>query len=173
MCEEAGVGIIYLELMMKPADRPGYYFSDIRRENGCRCDGCSGSKPAVFLKSKGKEKGTYVRVGGTSRLADPEKIRELEYEGERVSWDEQICINYPVTEAAVKKLCRDIKRYRKEMQEIRENAGTMPRVTRAQLINWNVLTKRENGYMASNAFALLTGRYFHYSKTQCAVFAGT
>ena len=125
------------------------------------------------MKSKGKEKGTYVRVGGTSRLSDPEKIRELEYEGERVSWDEQICINYPVTEAAVKKLCRDINRYRKEMQEIRENAGTRPRVTRTQLINWNVLKKRENGYLASNAFALLTGKYFHYSKTQCAVFAGT
>ena len=50
-----------------------------------------------YLKSKGKEKGTYVRVAGTSRLADAEKIKELEYEGERISWDEQICIGCPVT----------------------------------------------------------------------------
>ena len=27
-----------------------------------------------YLKSKGKEDGTYIRVGGTTRLASPEKI---------------------------------------------------------------------------------------------------
>ena len=45
-----------------------------------------------YLKAKGKEKGTYVRVAGTSRLADTGKIRELELEGERISWDELPCI---------------------------------------------------------------------------------
>lgn len=30
-----------------------------------------------YLKSKGKEKGTYIRVGATTRLASLEKIKEL------------------------------------------------------------------------------------------------
>ena len=126
-----------------------------------------------YLKSKGKEKGTYVRVAGTSRLADAEKIKELEYEGERISWDEQICIGCPVTENSIKKLCRDINRYRREVQESAESRKKQPQVTKAQLLNWNVLKKSEDGCRASNAYALLTGKYFYYSKTQCAVFAGT
>ena len=36
-----------------------------------------------------------------------------------------------------------------------------------------MLKKTDEGYLASNAFALLTGTHFPYSKTQCAVFAGT
>lgn len=126
-----------------------------------------------YLKSKGKEKGTYIRVGATSRLADPEKIRELEYEGEHISWDELTCVGYSVTETAIKKLCRDMNRYRKDMQVRKESTEKLSQVTRTQLINWNVIKKVDDGYLASNAFALLTGKHFRYSKTQCAVFAGT
>ncbi len=126
-----------------------------------------------YLKSKGKEKGTYVRVAGTSRLADTEKIRELEFEGERISWDELTCIGYSVTENSIKKLCRDMNRYRKAIGDGQQGAEKLPKVTRVQLVNWNVLKKSGNEYLASNAFALLTGTYFPYSKTQCAVFAGT
>ena len=126
-----------------------------------------------YLKAKGKEKGTYVRVAGTSRLADAEKIRELELEGERISWDELACIGYSVTENSFKKLCRDMNRYRKAMEDGRSGPEKLPKVTRVQLVNWNVLKKSGDEYLASNAFALLTGKYFPYSKTQCAVFAGT
>ena len=40
-----------------------------------------------YLKSRGKEKGTYIRVGATTRFASPEKIKELEMEGAKISWD--------------------------------------------------------------------------------------
>lgn len=45
------------------------------------------SQRPYYLKSKGKEKGTYIRVGATTRLASPEKIKELEMEGAKISWD--------------------------------------------------------------------------------------
>ena len=38
----------------------------------------AGKNRPYYLKSKGKENGTYIRVAGTSRQAFPEKIRELE-----------------------------------------------------------------------------------------------
>ena len=126
-----------------------------------------------YLKSKGRDRGTYIRVGATTRLASSEKIKELELEGAKISWDELTCIGYSVTEKAIKKLCSDMNRYRKEMVEHGDRAEKLPTVTRTNLENWNVLKKTDEGYLASNAFALLTGTHFPYSKTQCAVFAGT
>ena len=55
-----------------------------------------GKNRPYYLKSKGKENGTYIRVAGTSRQAYPEKIKELEMEGVRISWDELTCVGYPV-----------------------------------------------------------------------------
>ena len=125
-----------------------------------------------FLKSKGKEKGTYIRVGGTTRSASSEKIKELEMEGSRISWDELSCIGFPVTEKAIKKLCQDINRYRKEMRKDKQRAGKQLSVTRVNLENWSILKKSGDSYIASNAFALLTSSHFRYARTQCAVFAG-
>ena len=126
-----------------------------------------------YLKSKGKEDGTYIRAAGTSRNAGPDKIKELEMEGARVSWDELTCVGYPVTETAIRKLCRDMNRYRKDMQLQKNSVEKLPTVTRSNLENWNVLKKLGDEYHSTNAFALLTGNHFRYSKTQCAVFAGT
>lgn len=126
-----------------------------------------GPNRPYYLKSKGKDAGTYIRVAGTSRPAHPEKIKELEMEGTRISWDELICIGYKVTKRSIKKLCQDIVKYREE-------AG-LPRreITTAQLINWNLIKNGGDGVLASNAFVLLASDYFPFSKTQCAVFKGT
>ena len=71
----------------------------------------AGKNRPYYLKSKGKENGTYIRVAGTSRQAFPEKIRELEMEGARISWDELTCVGYPVSENTTEKLCRDIESF--------------------------------------------------------------
>lgn len=44
-----------------------------------------GAQRPYYLKSKGKQAGTYIRVGGTTRPATPEKIKELELEGSKIS----------------------------------------------------------------------------------------
>lgn len=126
-----------------------------------------------YLKAKGKEQGTYIRVAGTSRLASPDKIKELEMEGAKISWDEQICVGYSVTEKAIKKLCRDMNARRKEIQTNKNLANKLPPVTRTNLENWKLLKKTNEGYLASNAFVLLTSDHFQFSRTQCAVFKGT
>ncbi len=35
-------------------------------------------------------------------------------EGARISWDELVCIDYPVEESAIKQLCEDIAAFRKK-----------------------------------------------------------
>ena len=126
-----------------------------------------GKNRPYYIKSQGKTKGTYIRVAGTSRPAQQEKIRELEMEGARISWDELTCVGYEVTEEASQDLCNDIEDFRKK-------AGLSEHTVRKeQLFNWKVLKKREGNVLASNAYALLTSDYFQFSKTQCAVFKGT
>lgn len=73
-----------------------------------------GPNRPYYLRTKGKEAGTFIRVAGTTRPAHPDKIKELEMEGARVSWDELTCIGYKVTECAIEKLCEDIMAYRKK-----------------------------------------------------------
>lgn len=127
----------------------------------------AGKNRPYYLKSKGKENGTYIRVAGTSRQAFPEKIRELEMEGARISWDELTCVGYPVSKEATEKLCSNIENFR-------EKAGmTEHSVKKEQLINWKILKQSEGQLLATNAYALLTSDYFPFSKTQCAVFKGT
>ena len=119
-----------------------------------------------YLKSKGKELGTYIRLAGTSRPASYEKIKELEMEGAHISWDELTCIGYEVTDKEIKELCRDIMQYREEAGMPKRN------VTDTQLINWKLLRNTGTSFLASNAFVLLVSDFFPYSKTQCAVFKG-
>ena len=126
----------------------------------------AGKNRPYYLKSKGKEAGTYIRVAGTSRLAYREKIKELEMEGARISWDELTCVGYNVTDEATEKLCKDIEAFRKK-------AGmTEHTVKKEQLINWKILKQSEGQLLATNAYVLLTSDYFPFSKTQCAVFRG-
>ena len=127
----------------------------------------AGKNRPYYLKTKGKDNGTYIRVAGTSRQAFAEKIKELEMEGARISWDELTCVGYPVSEETTEKLCRDIEKFRKKAG-MKEHS-----VKKEQLINWKILKEREGQLLATNAYALLTSDYFPFSKTQCAVFKGT
>ena len=126
-----------------------------------------------YLKAKGKEKGTYIRVGATTRLASLEKIKELEMEGAKISWDELICVGYKVTDIAIRKLCDDMNIRRKEILQSKKTENKLSLVTRTNLENWKVLKNTSDGYLATNAFVLLTSDHFPFSKTQCAVFKGT
>ena len=127
----------------------------------------AGKNRPYYLKAKGKVTGTYIRVAGTSRQAFSEKIKELEMEGARISWDELTCVGYSVTEEATEKLCKDIELFRKK-------AGMAEHVVeKEQLINWRILKQSDGQLVATNGYALLTSDYFPFSKTQCAVFKGT
>ena len=125
-----------------------------------------GANRPYYLKSKGKERGTYIRSAATSRLADFDKIRELEMEGKNLSWDEQICIGYEVTKEAINKLCKDIQSSYSETEEVK-----VP--TEKQLVNWKVLKESNGKFLATNAFVLLTSDFFPFAKIQCALFKGT
>lgn len=49
-----------------------------------------GSNPPYFLSAKGIEKGTYIRVGSSNRLATPEIIETLKLRNQNISFDSQL-----------------------------------------------------------------------------------
>lgn len=117
-----------------------------------------------YLKAEGKEKGTYIRVGATTRKATPEKIRELEIYGARQTYDEIVeHAVEPVAKKEIDQLCKDIRAYRPD-------EGRPVEVE--QLISWRLLVQHRNQYLPSNAFRILMGRGIHFSRIQCAVFSG-
>ena len=129
-------------------------------------------KRPYCIRNLGRDNGTYVRVGATTQPAWPEKIRELELEGTRTSWDELPAVEVPVTDEAIAGLLADINRYRADYAREKGIQADSKEVTVRNLENWGVIKKNGSNYIASNAFALLTGDYFRYARIQCAVFAG-
>lgn len=127
-----------------------------------------GAYRPYYMASLGKEKGTYIRVGAATRLADDIKIKELELEGSHQFYDEMPCIAYPLKEEALTKLCVDIQTYANRIMENQE----IPKVSEQTLLNWKVLVKKDHQVMPTNAFVLLTSDYFRFAKIQCAVFKG-
>lgn len=106
----------------------------------------TGANRPYYIKSRGKDHGTYIRVGGTSRQADHVKVKELEMEGRNLSWDELICIEYSVTDQSVDKLCRDIRNYMISTVHSEEERRDIPEVTVDQLLNWKILKKQKESF---------------------------
>jgi ATP-dependent DNA helicase RecG len=132
-----------------------------------------GSNRPYYIKSLGREEGTYIRIAGTTRKADAVKIKELEMQSTHLSYDEIVCVGYDVTEEAIKKLCADIKKYMSAQADPDEAKKAVNDVSQTNLENWGVLKRREGNVLATNAFVLLTSDKFRFARIQCARFKGT
>ncbi len=132
-----------------------------------------GSNRPYYIRSQGRDKGTYIRFEGTTRLADPLRIKELELQGSNLSYDEMICIGYEITDEAVQKLCGDIRKYMMEDAVTDEAKKVVKQVTLLHLENWGLVKRIEGKLLATNAFVLLTSDKFRFSRIQCARFKGT
>lgn len=70
-----------------------------------------GQNRPYYIRSLGKENGTYIRVAGTSRPADEAVLKDLEYQGAGKSFDELINVETDYDEESALQLCSDIRRY--------------------------------------------------------------
>lgn len=118
-----------------------------------------------YIKSEGVNKGTYVRIDATTRVADPEKIRELQLYGSHLTYDETVEHgSAPATESEIRSLCRSI----------RDHIGDVNKtVSVRQLVGWRLLEQRGELFYPSVAFRLLTRSDLRFSGIQCARFEGT
>lgn len=68
-----------------------------------------GTMRPYYLKSKGVLKGTYLRVRGTTRPAEPYMIKDLILEGENRFFDKEPCLNLKITDKEIEALCTSMK----------------------------------------------------------------
>ena len=126
-----------------------------------------------YLASLGKEKSSYIRVNGTSRPADERKLRELELEGQKISYDTMQEIGEDYDEAVVKQLMESMYQAALDACCTDEERADVHPLTVQKLEDFGILCKNGRDYMPTHAFTLLTNPTDRNIKIQCALFKGT
>ena len=125
-----------------------------------------GSAPPYYLKNKGIENGTYIRVGSTNRQASTEIIAELERQKQNISFDSEMVLRKTVAEIDMHSI-----------QELfLEKAGEQ--LTKQVLSKLELYKKEQGKELPTNAMILLSDdelrkQLFPYAKIECARFKGT
>nr|WP_300652014.1 ATP-binding protein [uncultured Anaerobutyricum sp.] len=142
-----------------------------------------------YLKSFGKEQSSYIRINGTSRPADDRKLKELELEGQKISYDTLPEIDMEYSEREAKILCNAMEKVAYDVQTtcvtraIQETSLDSEQNTeKTEIINKMTIEKLEDlGLLCrigkelqpTHAFRLMTKNKIRYAKIQCALFKGT
>lgn len=132
-----------------------------------------GRQRPYYIKALGREGGVYVRVAGTTRLADEYMIKELMFEGSNRYFDQALCAGLRITDADIDDLCKAMKEQAIKNAHSEEQKASIKEVGRQQLRSWGVLIERDGKDYPSNAYAILTGCGALPVATQCGVFKGT
>lgn len=120
-----------------------------------------GNDTPYYIKSFGKENGTFIRLNATTRNADITTIDELELRGKRRYYDELPFTELEVTDKDVSILCEEF------------SLRTKHEITAETLVNMRMLQRRENTFVAIKAYAIFLGKHDSFSRIQCARFKGT
>ena len=132
-----------------------------------------GRQRPYYIKAIGREGVVYVRVAGTTRLADEYMIKELMFEGSNRYFDQALCTGLTITDEDIDALCKAMKEQALKNAHNEEQKASIKDVGRQQLRSWGVLIERDGKDYPSNAFAILTGNGGLHVTTQCGVFKGT
>ena len=123
----------------------------------------SGDNSPYFFKPEGERNGVYIRVGATTRKAEPEKIREMMLYSAHKSYDEIVERGvFPAT----RKQINDLRRV------IAERSTNQKKVSVENLVSWGLLKERDGKFFPSVAFRLLAANNLYFAKIQCARFKG-
>lgn len=131
-----------------------------------------GSFRPYYLKSLGKENSTYIRINGTSRPADERKIRELEFEGQRISYDTMQEIGKEFDAKETDKLMEQMYQIALNTCRTEEEKATIYPMTLEKLEDFGILRKVGKVFVPTHAYTLLTKPVEKHVKIQCALFKG-
>ena len=132
-----------------------------------------GRQRPYYIKALGREGGVYVRVAGTTRLADEYMVRELMFEGSNRYFDQALCSGLTITDEEIDALCKSMKEQAVKNAHTEGQKASIKDVGRQQLRSWGILIERDGKDYPSNAYAILTGHGGLHVATQCGVFKGT
>jgi predicted HTH transcriptional regulator len=139
---------------------PNIYVAEIDGLDVIVCEIYPGIHRPYYIESLGKEKGTYINIGGTTRLADDALLKDLEMQGAKESYDGLVYVKADYDEEKANALCRVIEKYIFESEKIAKT------VTPDQLDRWGVIKRDGGKALSTNAFMLLTDNPFHFARIQ-------
>lgn len=125
-----------------------------------------------YIKSLGLNKGVFVRVSGTTRLADDYMVKELLLEGANRYDDQSPCIDFSVNDKDINDLCVSLKSTALHHCMNDEEKLGIKDVTKNTLLSWGVLIEKDGMLNPTVAFCLLSGKFAPKSVIQCGVFKG-
>lgn len=132
-----------------------------------------GTARPYYISSLGVERGTFVRINATTRPADAAMLKELQLQGNNLSYDKTILPGREVNDAQMIALCEQISdRVRSELEKKGESA-IYPDVTPTNLVNWGVIKQQDGKLYPTIAFDLLTTNTQRFARIQCGAFKGT
>lgn len=118
-----------------------------------------GSLFPYYLKSVGREQGTYIRLGASNRVASSEHIQQLELQRLNISFDALANYQYPLEKLDLTVLEAAFKAADKTL-------------TLEKMLNLKLVVEEQGQRFASHGLLILLGQYEHVM-TQCARFKGT
>mgnify|MGYP000934068094 CR=1 FL=1 len=129
-----------------------------------------GMEKPYFVKELGMMDGTYVRVGGATRLAEPYQVQELLLSGTNSSAD-QLAAESTVSDVEIEEFCRMM--YGEA--EKRRADDDVVRLQKEDLLAWKLLREEEGECRATGGWHLLSGtaeELFPEGFIQCAEYLG-
>ena len=122
--------------------------------------------------SGGKEQSSYIRINGTRRPADTRKLKELELEGQKISYDTMQAIGVPYDEAEVRNLMNSMYRTAYDACRSEEERAEVHPLTIAKMEDFGLLIRNGRDLAPTNGFVLMTNPKRRAARIQCAVFKG-
>ena len=135
-------------------------------------DVLAGSRCPYFIKAEGDKDGVYVRVGATTQRADDATRHELALETEGRSFDSEPCPGAKIDDKRIAALCSYMYRIARQNSKNESERRAVKKVTANQLQAWGIIAKVRDRWVASNAYALLTGDAAFATRVKCGVFKG-
>jgi len=116
-----------------------------------------------YLKSEGPEKGVYVRLGSTNRMAGPEILAELERTIQRVVYDQMSCPDLNVQDL-------DMNKVKRVFGAVDQNIDEQKLQSLGILVPYAGRLVISNGGLILFGSDLLRGQYFPDARVSCARF---
>jgi len=135
-------------------------------------DVLAGSRCPYFIKAEGDKDGVYIRVGATTQRADDATRHELALEAEGRSFDSEPCPGAKIDDKRIAALCSYMYRIARKNSRNETERRAVKKVTVYQLQAWGIVSNVRGRWIASNAYALLTGDGAFATRVKCGVFKG-
>lgn len=142
-----------------PVILPEIYVENIEGKELLVIEVFRGGHLPYYLKNKGKNQGTYLRLGATNRLADYEHIVELERHRRNVSFDEEINYDISLNDLDLSPLEKEFAKAGKTLDEDKYK-------------NLKLIKEEKDTLYPTHGLLILLGQYEHVS-LKCSRFKGT